>query len=341
MRRKKVSVRGVLMRDLIHDVMETSLGGPIQSGEFRKNPVEPAWICPAGYEYEIIEQEHFKMEYLRPAQVVTGRVILQLHGGGYIGPMKNIYRKFAVRYSKRSLGGDVLTIDYRVAPEHPFPAALEDAAEAYHWLLEEKHYQPSQIVVAGDSAGGGLALALVMYLRDKREPLPAGLILMSPWADLTCSGESYETNYENDPLFGKTRESMLYHSSYIGEEDPENPYISPVFGDYHGLPPMLFQVGSCEMLLSDSLRAAGKAREAGVRLRLSEYEGMFHVFQMSLDLFPESRDAWDEVEMFLKRIYQIEQKTEGRVVKRIKNPGKRKKCSLGERILSRIRMNLS
>ena len=229
MRDKSVSVRGALIRDMIQDVTGTTFGRPIKTGEFRKNPVEPAWVCPAGYQYEIIEKDDFLMEYLRPEGVVTGRVILQLHGGGYIGPMKNIYRKFAVRYSKLSYGGDVLTVDYRVAPENPYPAALEDALAAYLWLVREKKYRPDMVVFAGDSAGGGLALALVMYLRDHRLPLPGGMILMSPWADLTCSGESYDSNYELDPLFGNTRESMLYDSAYIGEEDPKNPYLSPVF----------------------------------------------------------------------------------------------------------------
>ena len=144
------------------------------------------------------------MEYLRPQSVVTGRVILQLHGGGYIGPMKNIYRRFAVKYSKLSYGADVLTIDYRVAPENPFPAAVEDAVYAYKWLLDEKNYKPDQIVVAGDSAGGGLALALCMYAKDHGLPLPGGVITMSPWTDVTLSGETYESNYEIDPLFGNS-----------------------------------------------------------------------------------------------------------------------------------------
>lgn len=336
MRDKKVSVRGSLMRDMIRDIMDTSLKHPIQAGEFRKNPIEPAWVCPADYEYEIIDTEHFKMEYLRPVNVVTGRVILQLHGGGYIGPMKNIYRKFAVRYSKLSLGGDVLTIDYRVAPEHPYPAALEDAVFAYRWLVEEKRYRPEQIIIAGDSAGGGLTLALTLYLRDHGMALPAGLLLMSPWADLTCSGESYDTNYEMDPLFGESRESMLYNSTYIGDHDPREPYISPVFGEYQGFPPMLFQVGSYEMLLSDSLRVADLARKARVKLRMSIYEGMFHVFQMSMDLFPESREAWAEAAQFIQIIYDIRRKPDGTIVKRVRTGKTRSNRSMRERLAASL-----
>ena len=324
MRSKKVSIRGGLMRDMIHDIMETSLGKPIKTGEFRKNPVEPAWVCPSGYEYEIIENDPFKMEYLKPEGVVTGRVVLQLHGGGYIGPMKNIYRKFAVRYSRLSFGGDVLTIDYRVAPEDPYPAALEDAIHAYQWLVKEKHYRPGQIVVAGDSAGGGLALALCLYLRDRGLPQPAGLVLMSPWADVTCSGDSYEFNFQKDPLFGNTRESMLYNSSYVGDADPKDPYLSPIFGDFRGLPAMLLQAGSFEMLLSDTLSVAEKAREAGVRRRVSVYEGMFHVFQMSMDLIPESREAWDEVARFMQIVFRIDRKLEGRVVRKVKRTNRTK-----------------
>lgn len=139
MSRKEVSMIGNLTRDMMRDVMETSLKKPIQTGEFRKNPVEPAWRCPNDYIYELIPTGKFVMEYLKPKQAVTGRVILQLHGGGYIGPMKNIYRRFAVKYSELGFGADVLTPDYRVAPEHPFPAALEDAVYAYKWLLNEKN----------------------------------------------------------------------------------------------------------------------------------------------------------------------------------------------------------
>lgn len=323
MRTEKTSLRGALMRDLMKNMMETAMGRPFQTGEFRKNPIEAAWVCPDGYEYEIIDMGEWRMEYLRPSQVCTGRVVLQLHGGAYIGPMKNTYRDFAVRYSKRSLGGDVLTVDYRVAPEHPYPAALEDAVCAYRWLTENKKYDPSKIVIAGDSAGGGLTLALILWLRDHGLPLPAGVITMSPWTDLTCSGESFTTNFERDPQFGNTKDNMLYHSAYIGDADPTDPYMSPMFGSYEKMPPILMQVGSYEVLLSDTLTVADKIRKSGGKIRLSVYDGMFHVFQMAMNMIPESREAWEEAAAFLQIIYGIRRKPDGKVVKRVKSGRRR------------------
>lgn len=319
MRTDKASLRGIFVRDMMKNMMETAMGRPFQTGEYRKNPVEPAWICPEEYDYEIVEMEQFRMEYLRPQEVSTGRVILQLHGGAYIGPMKNTYREFAVRYSRLSLGGDVLTIDYRVAPEFPYPAALEDAVCAYRWLVEEKKYNPEHIIIAGDSAGGGLTLALALYLRDHRMPMPAGLITMSPWADLTNSGESYTTNYEKDPQFGNSTNNMLFDSPYIGTADPKDPYISPIFGSYEQMPPVLMQVGSYEVLLSDTLTVADKIRAAHGKLRVSVYDGMFHVFQMAMNLIPESKEAWEEVSTFLHIVYGIRRKPEGKVVRRVKS----------------------
>lgn len=301
--RKKVfhhseSVRGKLTRELIQDITSTSSGHKFQNGEYRKEPKEPEWICPIHCQVEHIAMERFSMEYLQPKKLTDERVILQLHGGGYIGPMKNRYRDFAVLYSKALGGGSVLTIDYRVAPEHPFPAALEDAFEAYEWLLEQG-YLNRQIFLAGDSAGGGLALALCHYRKDKKKPLPGGLILMSPWTDLTGSGESYETNYHNDPLFGNTEDSMIKNLDYVGNNDPRNPYISPLFGKFDGFPPMLIQVGSYEMLLSDSEQVAKKVKARHGKVRLSIYEGMFHVFQMAGSLLPESKEAWREIVHYL------------------------------------------
>lgn len=303
------SIRGFILRQLIaHVTAEHAIGQKIKSGEIRKNLVEPKWRCPKIFTMEKIAMPDFNMELL--ARKEGGRedyIILQLHGGGYIGAMRNAYRTFAGLYNEVSQGMSVLTIDYRVAPENPYPAALMDAAAAYDWLLS-RGWRAEQIIFAGDSAGGGLELALCMYLKDKGQPLPAGIIAMSPWTDLTASGPSYEENYELDPLFGNTRDSLIYNKDYVQDNDPRNPYISPLFGEYEGFPPMLIQVGSIEMLLSDSELVAEKAREAGVPVKLTSYEGMFHIFQMALKLIPESRDAWVEIGKFLEEIAPVGRK---------------------------------
>lgn len=296
---REISIRGTIIRELIARFTSDHLiGRKIKNGELRKKLIEPPWSVPEGYKMTQIQRNEFVMEWLEPEKTDAQKVILQLHGGGYVGTMRNAYRNFAVTYSELGHGMKVLSVDYRVAPENPYPAALKDAVDAYQWLLEQG-YESEQIILAGDSAGGGLAMALVMYLKNHQFSLPCGVIAMSPWTDLTSSGESYETNYENDPLFGKTRDSLIYNREYVGLEDPRNPYISPLFGDFAGFPPMLIQVGSYEMLLSDSLMVADKAKKQGVKVRLSIYEGMFHVFQMAMFLMPESAHAWREVGRFL------------------------------------------
>ncbi|WP_343210545.1 alpha/beta hydrolase [Anaerolentibacter hominis] len=298
---RRESVRGRLVRELYANITAAGvIGKKIRTGEYRRNPVEPKWHCPSGYSLTTVDMERFTMEWLEPKQLHSNCAVLQLHGGGYIGPMKNIYRSFAVRYSEALGGGNVLTIDYRVAPANPYPAALEDACTAYEWLLNR--YPEKQIILAGDSAGGGLALALCMWLRDQGRSLPRGIITMSAWTDLTCSGDSYAENYELDPLFGNAPDSMLYNGDYVGESDPTDPYISPLYGEYNGFPPMLMQVGTYEMLLDDTLNVARKAEEQNVKVKLSVYEGMFHVFQMAGSLIPESDKAWKEVGRFLAKL---------------------------------------
>ncbi len=298
---RKSSIQAAIVRDMIARMTADRLLGPkLQKGEIRKKLVEPAWKCPACFHVTQFTLPYCSAEMLSRIQDPNmERVVLQLHGGGYIGAMRNKYRSFAGLYNELGRGINVFTPDYRVAPENPFPAALEDAVSAYERLLEMA-YKPAQIVVAGDSAGGGLSLALCLYLKDHGIELPEGLILMSPWTDLTASGESYETNFTLDPLFGNTRDSMIYNLDYIGEDDPKNPYISPIFGEYEGFPPTLVQVGSIEMLLSDSVSLAKKAKAAGVKVRLSIYEEMFHVFQMGELMLPESKRAWEEVGKFLR-----------------------------------------
>ena len=293
------SIQGRVVRELIARVTSDNLiGRKIKNGELRKKLVEPAWKVPDFYTLYVIQERQCRMELLECDLKNERMVLLQLHGGGYIGGMRNAYRSFAGLYSELGRGMSVLTVDYRVAPEFPYPAALEDAIYAYNWLLRAG-WQEQEIVLAGDSAGGGLAMALCMYLKNQNRTLPAGLIAMSPWTDLTQSGASYVDNYTRDPLFGNTKDSLIYNKDYVQDNDPTNPYISPLYGDFTGFPPMLIQVGSYEMLLSDSLLVAEKAKRAGVKTRLSVYEGMFHVFQMAMLLIPESKKAWREVGKFL------------------------------------------
>ncbi|HHW47480.1 MAG TPA: alpha/beta hydrolase [Clostridiaceae bacterium] len=210
------------------------------------------------------------------------KAILQLHGGAYTRSLKDngiTYRRAALQYARIS-GAGVLTVDYRVAPEHPYPAALEDAVLAYKWLLEQG-YPSERIIIAGDSAGGGLALATALYIRDHDMLMPAALITMSAWTNL---------NYKR------------WTSPYIGNDRADNPYISPVYGEFDGFPPMLMQVGGDEMLLNDTIEVAQKAKEAGVSVRQTTYPGMFHVFQMLFPEIPEANEAWDEIEEFIKEI---------------------------------------
>lgn len=303
----EASVKGRVLADLLsHLTNDLQIGKKIKSGELRKRLKEPLWIVPDCFNMTHIELKNFSMKLLslkeNPSQ---DHVILQLHGGGYMGAVRNAYYVFAGLYNEVSHGCNVLTPDYRVAPEHPYPAALEDAVASYQWLLD-KGYYGEQIIVAGDSAGGGLAMALCMYLKDHHMPMPGGVVAMSPWTDLTASGESYETNYERDPLFGNTKDSLIYVNDYAGDHDKMDCYISPLFGDFRGFPPMLIQVGSLEMLLSDSVSVAAKAREQGIRVRLSIYEGMFHVFQMAYLNIPESKKAWAEVGKFIDVIRKDE-----------------------------------
>lgn len=302
MREKKISVRGKVLRRTIARVTKGHLiGAKFKTGELRKNigTHEAHWKCPDCFLWTIIKMEQFQMELLEVKENPRDdKIIMQLHGGGYINGMQNDYRIMAGLYSEVSRGMSVLTVDYRTAPENPYPAALLDAYEAYLWLLE-KGWNGEQILLAGDSAGGGLAMSLCHYLKKQGKELPCGIIAMSPWTDLTVSGESYDTNYERDPLFGNTRNSLLYKNAYVGENDPKNVYISPLFGDFSGFPPMLLQVGSYEMLLSDSVEVANKARAQGVKVRLSIYDGMFHVFQKAAKLLPESKRAWVEIGRFI------------------------------------------
>jgi acetyl esterase/lipase len=223
--------------------------------------------------------------------------ILYLHGGGYYFCSPRSHRAITFGLAIRA-NASVFSLDYRLAPEHRFPAALDDSVAAYRRLLENG--VPAQsIVIAGDSAGGGLALATLLSLRDAGDPLPAAAVLFSPWTDLTCSGESMRTNDGRDPMYHASAFPKVAEQ-YLGAADARNPYASPVFGDYEGLPPLFVQAGDTELLLDDATRVAAKARAAGVRVEMEIWRGVPHIFQIWAPFMPEAREALAHAAAFIE-----------------------------------------
>lgn len=222
-------------------------------------------------------------------------VILYLHGGGYITGSPQTHVGLAGRISKLT-GLQVASVDYRLAPEHPAPAALEDA-KAAHAMLMAKGYSPSQIILGGDSAGGGVALALLADL-CARGAVPAGLFAFSPWTDLAMTGDSLSANEGHDPLLPVRRMPDLVQM-VLDTMDPRDPRISPLYARFHLPPPVLLQVGSVEILLDDSRRMADVLRQAGGRVQLSEWPGCPHVWQLLDGYLPEARQALLEVRDFV------------------------------------------
>lgn len=228
------------------------------------------------------------------------RVVLYLHGGGYVLGSLISHQDLVARISKAAKSR-VLYIDYRLAPEHPFPAAVEDATDAYRWLLSTG-IDASRAVVAGDSAGGGLTVATMVSLRDAGDPLPAAAVCISPWVDLEGVGESMTTNAGVDPM---VRQEGLVDmaKSYLAGADPRSPLAAPLYADLKGLPPTLIQVGSHETLLDDSTRLFERAKEAGVDVLLEKGEGLFHVWHAFAPMLPEGQQAIDRLgEYILERL---------------------------------------
>jgi acetyl esterase/lipase len=210
------------------------------------------------------------------SEVPDSMIMLHLHGGGYFSGSAEMYKAFVSNLCKK-LQVHAYSISYRLVPEHPYPAAIDDVFFTYKWLLEEQSIPAEKIIIVGDSVGGGLALALLHRIGKHNLPQPKCVISISPWTDLTLSNDSYVTNRENDAFFNFTN---LENAAklYIGKNSAENPEISPIFADFSGFPPVFLQVGSKEMLLDDSIVIAEKMREQGVSVTVDVWEGMFHDF---------------------------------------------------------------
>ena len=290
------SIRGKVMRELIARVASDNLiGRKFKSGELRKKMTEPEWRVPEFYNLRVIEEKNCRLELLECEIKNERLVLLQLHGGGYIGGMRNAYRSFAGLYSELGRGMSVLTVDYRVAPEHPYPAAAEDAMKAWNYLML-LGYGARDVIITGDSAGGNLALSLVLKLKEQERLFPRGIVLMSPWTDLTGEGKTFQTKAELDPVLDKEYIDRMTRA-YAPDRDLTDPYISPLFGNFHGFPPVYIQVGENEILLDDSLRLYKNLIKAGVAAHIDRFPGMWHVFQMSP--FKKASEAMDKNAEFI------------------------------------------
>ena len=252
---------------------------------------------PAGVEVSPVSLDGLAGAWILPAQAAKDKAILYFHGGGYVLGSIKMHQSIVAKFVLGS-GIPALLFDYRLAPEHPFPAALEDALRAYRWLLAQG-VSPARIVFAGDSAGGGLVLATFLAARDQGLPLPAGAVALSPWTDLKCTGESYQT--KTDVCVSPKGMCTVFSQYYVGDHDPGLPEISPLYGDLHGLPPLFITVGEYEVLLDDSTRFAAKAKEAGVDVTLKVEPGMFHCYPLCAPFFPEAKQAMAEICEFIKR----------------------------------------
>ena len=220
------------------------------------------------------------------------RVILYFHGGAYVACSPVTHRPFTAELSRQA-GMRVFALDYRLAPEHRFPAQIEDAVTAYRWLLQQG-FEPHNIILGGDSAGGGLTIATLIKLRDLGMPLPALGFCFSPWADMTASGDSYRTNHKNDPMFYGDSTKLLA-PIYLGDAAPSDPLASPVFADLTGLPPLYVYAGSTEVLLDDARKLVARAHECGVSAELHIADRQPHVWPIMVGILPEAKQTIRQV----------------------------------------------
>jgi acetyl esterase/lipase len=279
--------------------------GAVQAGEFdvlaaRKGMETMLTMAPLpdGVGYDPVQAAGMAAEWATPADAREDRVLLYLHGGGYVLGSIATHRGLAARIAQASRLRALL-IDYRLAPEHPFPAAVEDATAAYAWLLEQG-IPPEKIAIGGDSAGGGLTFATLVALRDAGQALPAAAFALSPWVDLEGLGESMHSKSDADPMIQKADLGRIGRL-YLGDADARTPLAAPLYADLTGLPPVYIQVGTAETLLDDATRIAERARLAGVAVEIEPFEDLVHVFQALAPGVPEAVQAIEKIGAYLRR----------------------------------------
>lgn len=253
-----------------------------------------------GVKFEPVSLDGIPAKWCIPAGAAPSRALLYLHGGGYAVGSSTAYGPLTSQLAAR-LKARVLIPDYRLAPEHLYPAALEDTVSSYRWLLD--HGVPAHaIALAGDSCGGGLTMATLVSIRDAGLPLPIGAAIISPWVDLEVSSQSFISKAGEDPFLNADGLRGMA-GAYLGEASPRTPGASPVFANLAGLPPLLIQAGSAEVLLDDSTRLAALAGAAGVKVRLDIWPDMFHVWHCYAPVLDEAAEALDDAAAFLEALF--------------------------------------
>ena len=271
-------------------------GAPVEQLRANMDAMATVVPPPADVAYEPVDAGGVPAEWVAAPDARTDAALLYLHGGGYAIGSIATHRMIAANIS-RAAGVRVLLIDYRLAPEHPHPAAVEDAAAAYRWLLTQG-LEPGNLAISGDSAGGGLTVATLLALRDEGEPLPACAVPLSPWVDMEQSAESYSTRCDLDPMCSAAGLKEMAEW-YLAGQDQRTPLASPVHADLSGLPPLLVQVGDHEVLLDDSVRLVERAKAAGVDATLEVEDEGIHVFQAFP--VPEAEEAIARLAAFVRR----------------------------------------
>jgi len=296
------SLQSRFLRFFIRNVNLFDLTG-IPLAEMRRKTDLAAWLLrtPGGVSVRKETAGTVPGEWIVPKDAPPDRALLYFHGGGFIFGSLSTHRALVARLAIAA-GARAFSVDYQLAPEHPFPAAVEDCLEAYRGLLRIG-FSPQRIVVGGDSAGGNLALVLLLALRQAGEPLPAAAVCLSPVTDLVFTGDSFQSKADIDPIFPRVTSQSLSSrigSGYIGSEDPRQPLISPLFADLRGLPPVLLHVGEDEILLDDSVRLGERVRGAGGQATVVVWGKMWHVFQVFAPFVPEANRSIEQNGEFIK-----------------------------------------
>lgn len=257
---------------------------------------------PESIQIEKLTVEGIHSEWLIPDGACSEKIMMYVHGGGYVSGSCNDHRGFVSKFA-RNTGVRTFMYEYRLAPEHPFPAALDDSVKMYEWLLASG-FLSENIVIAGESAGGGLALALLLALKERKIDLPAATVAISPWTDLTCSGNSYKTKNKVSPA--PLNSWVVFSRHYAGDYSADFHLISPLFGDFNGLPPILINAGENDELFDDSEQFFLKAKDSGVDIIFRKGEGMLHCYPLLAPIFPEATEAMDEIADFIRKHLRLD-----------------------------------